>query len=184
MVQKLLSKDDQSAVNSALEEVRIIADDLKYQNNVEFLNGLIKHLRIELFELSLKSKAGHVGAYLKSDETEAIFIDSNLSAEEKIYTVAHELGHKYLDGKTAADPRLWFRMKNKGEEKNQEPSECRADEFAERLLLPWKNLEPILFGEGKVIPLWIIEKIAAKFMVPKDVVKSRLTKEGFKCMST
>lgn len=63
---------------------------------------------------------------------QAIYVNSEDSAEEKQYTIAHELGHHLLHAEHAASEGYVPRMKQHVDSKY----EREADDFATRLLVP------------------------------------------------
>ena len=89
-----------------------------------------KKLDINLQEANLGEIKGY---YTKIRRIKFIFINENLSQDEKLFTMAHELGHAVLHYNTST-PHL-LSMKYRYTSKN----ESEADEFATVLMKQYSN---------------------------------------------
>ncbi len=83
-----------------------------------------------------------------------IVVNSADSAEEKQYTIAHELGHHLMHQEYSAGEKYVARMKFHVDK----PEEREADEFARRLLLP-DAFAPIycdLFSDKEIRSMFLV----------------------------
>lgn len=79
-----------------------------------------------------------LGAYYKKDGERMIVLSEKDPYQEKIFTVAHELGHYFLQSDTNRD--IFFRTQITQLDKEKKPEELEANLFAVSLLMPEKLL--------------------------------------------
>lgn len=103
-----------------------------------------------------------------------IYLNVENSAERQAYTVAHELGHYFLDHKP--DDYGVLRRPNDYLAEGKSQEEKDADRFAANLLMP----EQMLREEIKKFPFLksSIQLLAAKFGVSSSAMKFRLINLG------
>jgi len=112
------------------------------------------------------------GFYFQKDKT--IYLNVEDSAERQVFTIAHELGHYFLEHKP--DEYGVYRRLNNYEGVKQE-KEREADCFAANLLMPEKmvkeELEKYPFLKGDSAPL-----LSLRFGVSSSAMRNRLKNLG------
>ena len=91
---------------------------------------IAKELDINLLEVNLGEVKGY---YTKIRRIKFIFINENLSQNEKLFTMAHELGHAVLHYNTSTQYLLSMKYRYTSK------IESEADEFATILMRQYSN---------------------------------------------
>ena len=99
--------------------------------------------------------SGAIHGFYDHDEGK-IFVNSEDDSEEKLFTIAHELGHFLLHKEYAASEGYIPRLKT---EVNNE-QEREADEFAVRLLVPSRfgELYADVFDDSEMSKMFLVSK--------------------------
>lgn len=136
---------------------------------------IAKELKIEIKEVGFKKHDGYVvsGGIIKDNSNFIIYVNNQDSMNRKRFTIAHELGHYFLN-----------HLDNKGQYvdlhreatyiKSQE--EIEADEFAACLLMP----ETLIKEKFNILSILkfdkdtIVDKLANSFFVSQSAMKYRL----------
>lgn len=136
---------------------------------------IARKLNIPIKEVTFKKHKGYLvsGGIIKENDELIIYVNSQESMERKRFTIAHELGHYFLN-----------HMDNKGQyvdlhrelTYDKSVDEVAADEFAACLLMPEEIIKDKykLLGSLGFSKDMIINKLAEIFFVSKSAMKHRL----------
>ena len=136
---------------------------------------ITERIGIKIKEEYFKSYKGDIisGGIIKDNDSISIYINIKESINRKRFTIAHELGHYFLN-----------HLDNKGQYVdlhrstlcNKNTEEKDADEFAACLLMP-ENVVVESFNVWSKLGIdkcMIIEKLASMFVVSREAMKVRL----------
>ncbi len=118
-------KNTEKCVASLLSKHRISSPPVKVEDIAEK-----EGVNVVFVEFGEEASDQMHGFYDHSDKM--IFVNSADSAEEKQYTIAHELGHHLMHQEYSASAKYVARMKFEVESEYEK----EADDFAVRLLVP------------------------------------------------
>jgi Zn-dependent peptidase ImmA (M78 family) len=174
MTNNLLDEDQRIKIASEAEKL-LDEQDLS-QNKWVLISKILMNENIELKEGDFRDISGML---IKGQDSKwTIFINKEDSANRKLFTIAHELGHyklhaaeslKFIDGQLGEQ--YW----NRDEGTKYQKFEIEANEFAANLLMPRKVIEKEL-GDmaGKKINQEHILTLANKMGVSTLAMLTRL----------
>lgn len=143
------------------------------------VTSIAKYYGFKVFEMELGSNCS--GMIMVKDTiieglntNKAIIVNSNDSDQRKRFTVAHELGHYFLEGES----KTCFGHRDVGD---YSPRERDANSFASELLMPKTKVENFVKEYkdsvwGDIPDSFIIDAVASNFHVSRSAANVRLEK--------
>ena len=128
---------------------------------------IARHLGIKVFFVEFSGKFSKVSGFYDYEE-DAIYVNKQDFALHKIFTIAHELGHRMLHRDWAASQE--YRVLARDEDATRDEYELEADEFAGQLLAPRFMLD-------KYIERVTLPELSRLFVISIPELKVRLSKE-------
>ncbi|HTE22832.1 MAG TPA: ImmA/IrrE family metallo-endopeptidase [Candidatus Limnocylindria bacterium] len=162
----ILTLDDQKRIDSILEDIKLKTG---FSYPEKSLIDLAKSEDIAVYEADLSPVGPNISGVIEYDDDEAktnpkIYINKNIPANRKVFTLAHELGHHFLH--KGRKLRLDTLDYSKNDQDTKEESE--ANYFAGSLLVP-RDLLLKKIKEGLSV-----EKLSEYFKVSTPVIQNRL----------
>lgn len=117
------------------------------------------------------------GCLMKSGDSFAIGVSTAISSQGfQNFTIAHELGHYFIDGH--AEQLLSDSVHySKSYDSKGDKFEREADLFASELLMPWKFIQSILAGENSMETVKQISKQCHSSLVASSIQLIKYTKQ-------
>ena len=145
--------------------IKTIVEDLvdKYDTNNPF--EIASAENIHVFEWNLNYEI--LGFYKYVRRNQFIYINSNISENEKLFTCAHELGHSQLHDKINTP----FLKRNTL--MSVDKIEKEANRFAVELLIPDQAIYEHA-NNG-----WLLHEVAESYGVPREVSNLKKLKDDF-----
>lgn len=133
---------------------------------------------IDLFYVELDEDIS--GMIKKIEGKGSIFVNNAHHPNRQRFTIAHELGHYFLDhiNGVHVDKTVLYRDANSG--KAQFADEINANRFAAELLMPREFIDKYLKTIGDYFEDNLIENLASKFLVSTTAMSLRLQNLGIK----
>jgi Zn-dependent peptidase ImmA (M78 family) len=127
----------------------------------------IQILQSELYEMS--------GALRKEKGKWVIYVNAADSAQRKLFTIAHELGH-YFVHKDECDEFIDGQLISRTEQEKFAAKELEANEFAGNLIMPEEQVRALAIGE---VTSESIQSLAKSFGVSTIAMATRLHNLGY-----
>jgi len=139
---------------------------------------ICRKFAIDLFPVELDDDIS--GMLKKSDGKGAIYVNKNHHPNRQRFTIAHELGHYFLDhiNGVHVDKKVIYRDANSG--KAEFADEISANRFAAELLMPKDFISQHLEKIGDYFDDDLIETLATDFLVSATAMSLRLQNLGIK----
>ena len=161
-----LNLNDQRRIDAIVDDVKLRTGFSYPEKN---LLDLAKAEDIKVFEADLSTIGSNISGVLEYDDDKTkknpkIFINSKITKNRKVFTLAHELGHHFLhEGRKLRLDTLDY-SKNDKDTKD----ESEANYFAASILVPKEQLDfRLKKGDS-------IEELASYFGVSESVITNRI----------
>ncbi|MHB8276825.1 MAG: ImmA/IrrE family metallo-endopeptidase [Candidatus Humimicrobiaceae bacterium] len=108
-------------------------------NPADGINKILKGESIELFDVDIDDNS--CGMYCVENDRRKIYVNQNMTIGRRYFTIAHELGHHFLDHKLDGYCSIYRNLATATHQK--EPQEVEANYFAACFLMPYDLVMPL-----------------------------------------
>ena len=130
---------------------------------------IARDLGIRVYFADFKGEDDKISGLFYAEKNE-IYVNKNEFPQRQTFTIAHELGHKFLHEEWLKSSSYQVLMRDPTPAALKDPKEKEADAFAAHLLVPRFMLD-------KYYKLASIEELAKLFAVSIPVIRARMSHE-------